>query len=88
VVPYYILLPERMAASVDNYEREVDLHVPHGMQRLNVTRSIGEYIELTDADGVVCSIHVSDIRRNSGKIRVAVILHPNQRVNDPRKDRR
>jgi len=77
-----------MAASVDNYEREVDLHVPRGMQRLNVTRSIGEYIELTDADGVVCSIHVSDIRRNSGKIRVAVILHPNQRVNDPRKDRR
>jgi len=73
---------------VDNYEREVDLHVPRGMQRLNVTRSIGEYIELTDADGVVCSIHVSDIRRNSGKIRVAVILHPNQRVNDPRKDRR
>ena len=73
---------------MDNYEREVDLHVPRGMQRLNVTRSIGEYIELTDADGVVCSIHVSDIRRNSGKIRVAVILHPNQRVNDPRKDRR
>lgn len=73
---------------MNNYEREVELHVPRGMQRLNVTRSVGEYIELTDADGVVCSIHVSDIRRNSGKIRVAVILHPNQRVNDPRKDRR
>ena len=88
MVSHYVLLSERMAASVDNYEREVELHVPHGMQRLNVTRSTGEYITLTDESGVVCSIHVSDIRRNSGKIRVAVILHPNQRVNDPRKDRR
>jgi hypothetical protein len=73
---------------LNNYEREVELDIPAGMQRLNVTRSMGEYITLTDADGVVCSIHVSDIRRNSGKVRVAVILHPNQRVNDPRKDRR
>ena len=77
-----------MDTSVDNYEREVELNVPRGMQRLNVTRSTGEYITLTDESGLVCSIHVSDIRRNSGKVRVAVILHPNQRVNDPRKDRR
>ena len=77
-----------MDTSVDNYEREVELTVPYGMQRLNVTRSTGEYITLTDESGLVCSIHVSDIRRNSGKVRVAVILHPNQRVNDPRKDRR
>jgi hypothetical protein len=76
-----------MDTSVDNYEREVELNVPRGMQRLNVTRRAGEYITLTDENGVVCSIHVSDIRRNSGKVRVAVILHPNQRVNDPRKDK-
>lgn len=72
---------------MNNYEAEIKLHIPDGMQRLNVTRSEGEWIHVVGLDGPTVSLHISDIRRNSGKVRVAIVLDRNQRVNDPRKDR-
>ena len=67
---------------MDNYEREVQLNIPVGFQRLNVTRSKGEFIHVYDMEGYpVFSLHVSDIRRNSGKIRAALILRKHHRVN-------
>ena len=67
---------------MNNYEREVKLDIPVGFQRLNVTRSQGEFIHVTDMHGLpVFSLHISDIRRNSGKIRAALILMKTHRVN-------
>tara|TARA_R100001509_G_C4700235_1_gene159751 strand:+ start:73 stop:294 length:222 start_codon:yes stop_codon:yes gene_type:complete len=73
---------------MNKYEADINLHIPEGMHRLNVTRSEGEWIHVVGLDGPTVSLHISDIRRNSGKVRVAIVLDPNQRVNDPRKDRR
>ena len=70
------------SVKMNNYEREVELDIPVGFQRLNVTRSQGEFIHVYDMDGYpVFSLHVSDIRRNSGKIRAALILMKHHRVN-------
>lgn len=67
---------------MNDYEREVELPIPAGFQRLNVTRSQGEYIHIYDGAGnTVFALHVSDIRRNSGKIRVALIVHQTHAVN-------
>ena len=67
---------------MNNYEREVKLDIPVGFQRLNVTRSQGEFIHVTDMHGLpVFSLHISDIRRNSGKIRAALILRKTHTVN-------
>ena len=41
-----------------------------------------EFIHVTDMHGLpVFSLHISDIRRNSGKIRAALILMKTHRVN-------
>ena len=67
---------------MNNYEREVKLDIPVGFQRLNVTRSQGEFIHVYDREeNPVFALHVSDIRRNSGKIRVALLVHKTHTVN-------